>query len=40
VARRANALILLERGMSYRQVANVLLVDDETVRDWQATFSA
>jgi transposase len=30
----------LERGMSYRQVANVLLVDDETVRDWQATFSA
>jgi transposase len=38
VARRANALILLDRGMSYRQVGKVLLVDDETVRDWHMTF--
>jgi transposase len=40
VARRANALILLDRGMGYRQVGKVLLVDDETVRDWHATFEA
>jgi len=40
VARRANALILLDRGMSYRQVAAVLLLDDETVRGWHQAFDA
>jgi transposase len=38
LARRANALILLDRGMSYRQVATVLLIDDDTVRQWRQTF--
>lgn len=40
LARRANALILLDRGMSYRQVATVLLLDDETVRGWRQVFEA
>jgi len=40
LARRANALILLDRGMSYRQVAAVLLLDDETVRGWRQVFEA
>ena len=40
LARRANALILLDRGMSYRQVATVLLLDDETVRGWRQLFEA
>lgn len=38
LARRANALILLDRGMSYRQVASVLLIDDDTVREWRQIF--
>jgi transposase len=38
LARRANALILVDQGMSYRQVAKVLLLDDETIREWRATF--
>lgn len=38
LARRANALILLDRGMSYHQVATVLLLDDETVRGWRQLF--
>jgi transposase len=40
LARRANALILLDRGMSYRQVAAVLLLDDETVRGWRLLYNA
>ena len=40
LARRANALILLDRGMSYRQVGVVLLLDDETVRGWRQLFEA
>lgn len=40
LARRANALILLDRGMSYRQVAAVLLLDDDTVRSWRQLFEA
>ncbi len=40
LARRANALILLDRGMSYRQVAALLLLDDETVRGWRQVFEA
>ena len=38
VARRANAMVLLDRGFSFTTVAEVLLVDDSTVRDWQAEF--
>lgn len=34
IARRANAVILLDRGMSFEEVASVLLIDDSTVRAW------
>jgi transposase len=34
LARRANALVLLDDGMSYAAVAKVLLIDDDTVRTW------
>jgi transposase len=40
LARRANALILLDRGMSYRQVAAVLLIDDTTVSQWRLIFES
>jgi transposase len=33
-ARRANALLLLDKGWSCVEVAEALLLDDETVRDW------
>jgi len=38
VARRANALILLDRGMSCQQVAKVLILDEDTVRGWRTLF--
>lgn len=38
LARRANALILLDQGMSYREVGKVLLLDDGTIREWHAAF--
>lgn len=38
LARRANALILLDDGMSCAQVARVLLLDDDTVRTWHLRF--
>lgn len=34
LARRANALVLLDDGMSCQAVARVLFIDDDTVRDW------
>ena len=34
LARRANALVLLDRGMSCAEVGSVLLFDDDTVRTW------
>src|SRR3984885_8539123 len=34
LARRANALVLLDRGMSCSDVAKVLLLDDDTIRTW------
>lgn len=34
LARRANALLLLDGGMNCETVAKVLLVDDDTVRTW------
>ena len=34
VGRRANALLLLNKGMSCEEVAEVLYIDDDTVRCW------
>jgi len=38
LARRANALVLLDDGWSCEQVAAVLFVDDDTVRRWHGLF--
>ena len=38
LARRANALILLDRGMSCQEVGGVLLLDDDTIRTWHRVF--
>ena len=38
VTRRANALVLLDGGMSCQQVARVLLFDDDTIRGWYELF--
>ena len=38
VARRANAIILLSRGMSIEEVANVLLLDGTTIRNWRKEY--
>ena len=34
LARRANALVLLDKGMSCQLVAEVLLLDNDTIRAW------
>jgi transposase len=34
LARRANALVLLEDGMSFQAIARVLLLNDDTIRTW------
>ena len=34
MARRANALVLLDEGMSCAFVAKVLFLDDDTIRTW------
>ena len=39
VGRRANAVVLLNDGMSCEAVAKVLLVGDDTVRAWQCVFA-
>ncbi len=38
LARRANALVLLDDGWSCERVAAALFVDDETVRRWHQLF--
>lgn len=38
VARRANSLILLDRGWSCEEVAEALMLDDDTVRTWHGSF--
>ena len=38
LSRRANALLLLDDGMSYDQVASVLFIDDDTVRTWRKAY--
>ena len=39
LARRANALVLLDAGWTYARVAGALLVDDDTIRAWHALFT-
>src|SRR5450830_923990 len=38
VTRRANAMVLLDQGMSCQEVADVLLYDDDTIRGWHRLF--
>ena len=40
VARRANALLLLDDRMSCAQIAKVLFLDDDTVRSWHKQYLA
>ena len=35
LARRANALVLLDDGMSCASIAKVLFLDDDTIRTWR-----
>ena len=39
LARRANALVLLDAGWTYARVAGALLVDDDTIRTWHDLFT-
>jgi transposase len=38
VTRRANALVLLDDGWSAREVADALLLDDDTIRGWRKLY--
>lgn len=38
LARRANALVLLDDGMSCEAIATVLFLDDDTVRTWHRLY--
>ena len=38
LARRANALLLLDAGYNFRKVAEVLYLDDATIRAWHQLF--
>src|SRR5690606_25148701 len=38
IARRANAMLLLDDGLSYEAVARVLYLDDDTVPGWRERF--
>ena len=38
LARRANALVLLDDGWSCEKVAGALLLDDDTIRRWHGLF--
>ena len=40
IARRANALLLLDDGWSCEQVGRALYLDDDTVRDWRKQYLA
>ena len=40
LARRANALVLLDAGWTCAKVAGGLLLDDDTIRTWHAMFLA
>jgi hypothetical protein len=39
VARRMNAVSLLDKGWSCQRVAEALLLDDDTVREWRDLFA-
>jgi transposase len=38
VTRRANALVLLDKGWSCQEVAIAFLLDDDTIRGWRKLF--
>ena len=38
LARRANALVLLDDGMSCAAIAKVLFLDDDTIRTWHRLY--
>src|ERR1700688_2746181 len=38
LARRANALLLLDQGMSCEAIAKVLFLDDDTIRAWHRLY--
>jgi transposase len=38
VTRRANAIILLDKGWTFEEVAEALLIDDDTVRSWHKLY--
>ena len=38
LARRANALLLLDEGMSCEAIAKVLFLDDDTIRTWHRLY--
>ena len=38
VARRANAILLLDDGLNFDQVAKTLYLDDSTIRDWHRLY--
>jgi transposase len=38
MARRANALVLLDEGMNYAVIAKVLLLDEDTIRTWRLLY--
>jgi transposase len=40
MARRANALVLLDKGWNCQEVAGALLLDDDTIRTWHDLFVA
>jgi transposase len=40
LARRANALVLLDDGMSCAAIAKVLLLDDDTISAWHRLYLA
>ncbi len=40
LARRANALVLLDDGMSCEAIAKVLFLDDDTIRTWYRLYEA
>src|SRR6516162_7901254 len=39
LTRRANALLLLDDGMSCEEIAKVLYLDDDTIRYWYELYS-
>jgi hypothetical protein len=38
LARRANALVLLDKGMSCQAVGEVLFLDGDTIREWHKLY--